>query len=129
MSVKRVNVQLVCGGAWHDMDFARCELLKLLGEHPQLRVRVAEDYSNLTALAGASFLVTYTCNVAPDAAQFGALQTFLARGGRWFALHGTNSILRFQKGQGWDAPRPPGARRHRRGRDDRDTMRHPTHRQ
>ena len=105
MSATRVNVQLVCGGAWHDMDFARRELLNLLGEHEQLRVRVAEDYANTGALAGASFLVTYTCNVVPDAAQLASLQAFLARGGRWFALHGTNSILRFLKGKGWEAPR------------------------
>lgn len=105
MSVKRTNVHLVCGGVWHDMDFARYELLKLLGEHAQLRVRVAEDYSNAAALSGASFLITYTCNVVPDAVQLTSLQAFLARGGRWLALHGTNSILRFLRGRGWDAPR------------------------
>jgi type 1 glutamine amidotransferase len=87
------------------MDFARLELLKLLGEHAHLRVRVAEDYANVGALAGASFLITYTCNVLPDAAQLAALQAFLARGGRWLALHGTNSILRYLQGRGWDAPR------------------------
>lgn len=105
MPAARVNVHLVCGGDWHDMDFARCELLKLLGEHQQLRVRVAEDYANAAALSGASFLITYTCNVVPDAAQLTSLQAFLARGGRWLALHGTNSVLRFLKGRGWDAPR------------------------
>ena len=105
MPAKRVNVLLVCGGVWHDMDFARVELLKLLGEHEQIRVRVAEDFSNAAALANASFLITYTCNVTPDQMQLSSLQTFLACGGRWFALHGTNSILRFLKGTGWEAPR------------------------
>ena len=105
MLAKRVNAQLICGGVWHDMDFARLELLKLLGEHEQVRVRVAEDYASMTALADASFLITYTCNVVPDAQQCSSLQAFLARGGRWFALHGTNSILKFLKGKGWEAPR------------------------
>jgi len=28
----RIDCVLVCGGVWHDMDFARLELLKLLAE-------------------------------------------------------------------------------------------------
>ena len=43
---------LVCGGRWHDMDFARLELLKLLGENPDLRVRVSEDFRDSEAIAG-----------------------------------------------------------------------------
>ncbi len=38
-----VNAYLVCGGRWHDMDYARVELLKLLGEHEHIRTRVGED--------------------------------------------------------------------------------------
>jgi type 1 glutamine amidotransferase len=34
-----------------------------------------------------------------------ALERFLVAGGRWLALHGTNSVLRYLKGRGWDAPR------------------------
>jgi type 1 glutamine amidotransferase len=100
-----VNAYLVCGGLYHDMDYARLELLKLLGEHEHIRVRVAEDYSNRSALAAADFLVTYTCDVIPDAAEQGALREFLSAGRRWLALHGTNSVLQFLKGRGWDAPR------------------------
>lgn len=105
MAIAPVNGYLVCGGRYHDMDYARLELLKLLGEHEHIRVRVAEDYGNLSALAAADFLVSYTCDVMPEPGQRAALGDFLAAGGRWLALHGTNSVLRFLKGRGWDAPR------------------------
>lgn len=100
-----VNGYLVCGGLYHDMDYARLELLKLLGESEKIRVRVAEDYRDSVAIAASDFLITYTCNVIPTAAEQEGLQQFLASGGRWFALHGTNSVLKFLKGRGWDAPR------------------------
>jgi type 1 glutamine amidotransferase len=100
-----INAYLVCGGLYHDMDYARLELLKLLGEHERIRVRVAEDYRDKSAIAAADFLVTYTCDVIPDAAELESLQAFLSAGRRWLALHGTNSVLKFLKGRGWDAPR------------------------
>jgi hypothetical protein len=87
------------------MDYARLELLKLLGEHEHIRVRVAEDYRDSGAIAAADFLVTYTCDVIPKPTELAALRDFLSAGGRWLALHGTNSVLRFLKGRGWDAPR------------------------
>jgi type 1 glutamine amidotransferase len=93
------RVHFVCGGRWHDMDFARVEILKLLGEHPTIRTRVAEDYSNLKALAKADFLLTYTCDLegVTDAEQE-ALARFVSKGGRWIALHGTNSVMEFIDG-------------------------------
>jgi type 1 glutamine amidotransferase len=100
-----VNAYLICGGRYHDMDYARLELLKLLAEHERVRVRVAEDYRDGEAIAQADFLVTYTCDVIPDAAHEAFLNGFLSRGGRWLALHGTNSVLKYVKGRGWDAPR------------------------
>src|SRR5215475_4883016 len=103
MAGKRLNAYLICGGDFHDMDFARLELLKLLHEHERIRVRVGEDYTDTDAIASAHFLVTYTCNVLPDASQEKALDAFLTKGGRWLALHGTNSILRYVKGRGWEA--------------------------
>ena len=42
----RLNAYLVCGGRYHDFDFARIELLKLLHSHERIRVRVAEDFSD-----------------------------------------------------------------------------------
>ena len=47
----RINCVLVCGGVWHDMDFARLELLKLLAEDQRVRTRVFEDYENTAAIA------------------------------------------------------------------------------
>ena len=32
----RIDVTLVAGGMYHDIDFARLELLKLLGEHDEV---------------------------------------------------------------------------------------------
>ncbi len=106
---KRINCVLVCGGVWHDMDFARLELLKLLAEDSRVRVRVFEDYENLAAIAAADMIVTYTCDVTPSLKSQEALRDWLARGGRWYALHGTNSVLRLLDSGPhaglWDAPR------------------------
>jgi len=99
-----LNALLVCGGKFHDFDFARVELLKLLGENPEVRTRVAEDYSNLAALREADFLVTYTCDVRPSAAEQQALADFVGAGGRWLALHGTNSLLEMTR-EGVASPR------------------------
>jgi len=90
----RINCVLVAGGVWHDIDFARLELLKLLAEDDRIRVRVFEDFENLEALAEADFLITYTCNVVPSLKAQEALRDWVAKGGRWYALHGTNSIIR-----------------------------------
>lgn len=100
----RLNCVLVAGGKWHDIDFARVELLKLLGEDERVRVRVFEDYSDLDAIAAADFLVSYTCDVVPTPAQQQALRAYVEAGGRWLALHGTNSILRFLDDGRIDAP-------------------------
>ena len=54
----RIDCVLVAAGKFHDIDFARLELLKLLGEDERIRVRVFEDYSNLEAIRNAAFLVT-----------------------------------------------------------------------
>jgi uncharacterized protein len=101
---KRINVVLVAGGKYHDIDFARLELLKLLAKDDRVRVRVFEDYGNLDAIQAADFLVTYTCDVTPSLTQQEALRAWVAGGGRWLALHGTNSILRFLE-NGVDSPR------------------------
>jgi len=91
----RVDAYLVAGGKYHDIDFARLELLKLLAEQPRIKVRVGEDYSDIDAICDSDCLITYTCDVVPDAAQTQRLVDYVRGGRRWFALHGTNSILRF----------------------------------
>jgi type 1 glutamine amidotransferase len=90
-----MRAHLIAAGKFHDIDFARLELLKLLAEQPDIRTSCASDYADMASLAASDLLVTYTCDLLPDAAQTEALSAFLHRGGRWIALHGTNSVLRF----------------------------------
>lgn len=100
----RIDCVLVASGKYHDIDFARLELLKLLAEDECVRVRVFEDYSNLDAIRQARFLVSYTCDVTPSLEQQEALRGWIEAGGCWYALHGTNSILRFLSNGLVDSP-------------------------
>jgi uncharacterized protein len=90
-----IDVYMVAAGQFHDIDHARLELLKLLEEHDNIRCRVAADYSDIEGIRRSDFLITYTCNVVPSEAEQEALRDYVASGKRWFALHGTNSILEF----------------------------------
>src|SRR6204780_4316805 len=99
----RVDAVLVCGGRWHDFDFARHQLLGALGDWEQVRTRVFENYRCLDALDRADLLITYTCDVRPAPDEQDALAGFVQRGGRWIALHGTHSAI--------DPPDGPGVYR------------------
>ncbi len=99
----RIDAHFVAAGKYHDIDYARLELLKLLLEHPHIRTTVAADYSGLERLDKCRFLVTYTCDLMPTEAEAKQLRAWLEAGGKWLALHGTNSILVFTEG-GVDAP-------------------------
>jgi hypothetical protein len=101
----RIDAYLVAGGKYHDIDFARLELLKLLAEHDELRVRVAADYEDVDAIAASAFLVSYTCDVRPSPAAQDALRTWVEGGGRWMALHGTNAALDLPRPNGVESPR------------------------
>ena len=98
----RLDAVLVCGGVWHDFDYARLQLLDALASREQVRTRVYENYDCLDALSAADLLVTFTCDVRPDTSQQRALLDFVSRGGRWLALHGTNAAIE---------PPPPGGER------------------
>jgi hypothetical protein len=99
----KVNALLVAGGRWHDVDYARAELLVLLAEHDVVRTRVADDYGSVGTLsADTDVLVSWTCDVRPTPEQGRALVEFVRRGGRWLALHGSTSAI--------DAA-PPGGER------------------
>lgn len=100
----RIDAYLVAGGRYHDIDYARRELLGLLAEHPHVRTKVGSDYQDLESIRASRFLITYTCDVRPSDEQQAALHDFVAGGGRWLALHGTNSVLDFTK-EGVKAPR------------------------
>jgi len=103
----RLDVVLVCGGRWHDFDYVRMRLLEALGRHERARTRVFEDYAMNSAAAGdslgtADLLITYTCDRRPDPDQQRRLVDWVEAGGRWLALHGTNSAI--------DAPESDGER-------------------
>lgn len=91
----RIDAHFVAAGKYHDIDFARLEILKLLAEHPQIRTTVACDYSNIDRLYECRFLVTYCCDLMPSKTEMKVIREWLESGGKWLALHGTNSILRF----------------------------------
>ena len=95
MPDKKINAYLVAAGMYHDIDYARLELLKLLAEHENIRTRVACDYHDIEGIAASDFLITYTCNLVPTEKEQQALKDYIAGGGKWFALHGTNAILEF----------------------------------
>ncbi len=102
---KRVNAYLVAGGKYHDIDFARRELLDLLAEHPHVRVTVSNDYEDLAGLSAADFIVSYTCDVRPSEAAQASMAAWVSAGGRWLALHGTNSALDLTGPDGVESPR------------------------
>jgi type 1 glutamine amidotransferase len=101
----RIDVVLVAGGKYHDIDFARLELLKLLAEHDEIRVRVQADYEDHEAISQSSILVSYTCDVRPSVEAQEAIRAWVEGGGRWVALHGTNAALTLGGPDGVVAPR------------------------
>lgn len=101
----RIDVTLVAGGKYHDIDFARRELLGLFAEHEEMRVRVQPDYEDADAIARGSILVSYTCDVRPSEAAQATIRAWVEGGGHWVALHGTNAALDLGGPNGVDAPR------------------------
>jgi hypothetical protein len=93
------RVRLVTGGRWHDFDYARARLGDALTDRA---VEVVDDRLWPARLDPADVLVSYTCDLRPDTDSERALVEFVDRGGRWLALHATNSAL--------DAPEPDGPR-------------------
>ena len=102
---RRIDVTLVAGGKYHDIDFARRELLTLLGEHEEFRVRVQPDYEDTAGITKSSILVSYTCDVRPSEKAQTEIRSWVENGGRWVALHGTNAALTLGGPNGVDAPR------------------------
>lgn len=74
-----------------------------------MRTTVYQDYDCVAALDKADLLVTYTCDVRPRPAQRAALARFVARGGRWLALHGTNAVIEPSTGDGRGCSRLRGS--------------------
>lgn len=82
----------------HDDAFAREQLRGALSELEGLSLTIADHYG-AGALESADVLVTYIAQHAPDEAETAAVQRFLERGGRWFAIHTSNAV-------GEDCPLP-----------------------
>jgi type 1 glutamine amidotransferase len=86
---------LVCGSPArnHDFDFARRALLDALYAAGNIRTDVFSNYDDGDAIQRGDLLVSYTSQVPVGDEQCAALREFLARGGRWFAVHASNSVL------------------------------------
>ena len=96
---QKIDVYLVCNARYHDTNFARLELLKLLAENDNIHTRVAENFSDIEAIQASTLLITYTCDLRPTEAEQEGLAEFLNGGGRWFALHATNALIEFVDGK------------------------------
>ncbi|MDG1845888.1 MAG: ThuA domain-containing protein [Acidimicrobiales bacterium] len=93
--LERVEAYFVAGGRFHDIDYARLELLKLLAEHPNVRVKVGSDYEDTDSITASSFLISYTCDIRPSENAQREISNWVEQGGRFLALHGTNAALDF----------------------------------
>jgi type 1 glutamine amidotransferase len=93
-----IRVHLICEAPTHDTNYARLELLKALHADERAWVTIGDDFSDLDKIAQADAMVVYTCNVSPGEAELDALEAFVERGGRLFAMHATNALIRFTDG-------------------------------
>jgi type 1 glutamine amidotransferase len=86
---------LVCGSPHrnHDFDFARLKLAEALFDAYDIRTDCFQDYEDTAAILGGDLLVSYTSQVSYSEKASAALRRFLEKGGRWFALHASNSVL------------------------------------
>lgn len=89
---------LICGspGRNHDFDFARLRLAQALYDAYGIKVDCFQDYEDSAAILGGDLLVTYTSQVALSDKACAAIRRYLEKGGRWFALHASNSVLQNQ---------------------------------
>ena len=90
------RAHLITGGfpagssAGHDHDHARLRLLGLLAG-AEIQASVANDFTDVAKwLPVSRLLITYVAGPYPDAAQCGAMRSWLEAGGHWLALHGTS---------------------------------------
>ena len=100
----KIDIFLICNARYHDTNFARLELLKLLAENEDFDVKVADSFSDSESIINSSLLITYTCDLRPTSEEQDGLAEFLNNGGRWFALHATNALLDFVEGGKVDTP-------------------------
>ena len=86
---------LVCGSPHrnHDFDFARLRLAQSLYDANEIRVDCFQNYEDQAAILAGDLLVSYTSQVTVSDEACATLRRYLERGGRWFALHASNSVL------------------------------------
>jgi uncharacterized protein len=91
---KPLLANLVCGSPArnHDFDFARRALLDVLYAAGDIRADVYNSYDAGDSLETGDLLVSYTSRVPVGDEQCRALRRYLERGGRWFAVHASNSV-------------------------------------
>jgi len=85
---------LVCGSPArnHDFDFARVRLAQAIYEAGDIRTDCWNDYDAGEAIAAGDMLVSYTSQVPVSDENCDAIRSFLEDGGRWFAVHASNSV-------------------------------------
>ena len=85
---------LVCGSPArnHDFDFARIRLADALYTAGDIRTDAWNNYDAGEAIEAGDMLVSYTSQVPVSDDNCDALRRFLERGGRWFAIHASNSV-------------------------------------
>jgi type 1 glutamine amidotransferase len=85
---------LICGSPArnHDFDFARVNLLQALYAAGEIRTDTHQTYDDGPAIEAGDLLVSYTSQVPVAPAASDALRRYLERGGRWFAIHASNSV-------------------------------------
>lgn len=95
MITKPLLANLVCGSPTrnHDFDFARRALLEALYAAGDIRTDCWNNYDNGDAILAGDLLVSYTSQVLVSDDNCAALRQYLERGGRWFAVHASNSVL------------------------------------
>jgi type 1 glutamine amidotransferase len=86
---------LICGSPHrnHDFDFARLRLGQAIYDANNIRTDAFQDYEDSAAILGGDLLVSYTSRVPVSDNACMALKRYLERGGRWFAMHASNSVL------------------------------------
>lgn len=76
----------------HDYDFARNTLGKALYDAGGIRTDAWPSYPSPERIEAADVLVSYASQLVVTEEQTQAIQRFLEKGGRWFAVHGSNSV-------------------------------------
>ena len=97
-SDQQIDVYVVCNAQYHDTNFAKLELSKLLGENENINSEVADRFRDVEATANSKLLLTYTCDLRPPLRAGRAVRLSL-NNNRRFAPHPTNALLDFVAGR------------------------------